>query len=287
MSIIGLGDLGSPLRALLRISLYILFTLSALPIQMVAMVLRLPLRESFPLWYHWQCCRILGIKIERRGRKSRVRPTLYVSNHSSYIDISILGSLIRGSFVAKAEVSGWPLFGLLAKLQRTVFVERRASRTAEQRDVITDRLEAGDDLILFPEGTSSDGNRVVPFKSALLSVAQVRPKGEALTVQPVTVSYTKLDGLPLGRSLRPLYAWYGDMDMASHIWQLAGLGNLTVVVHFHPPVTWDEFESRKDLSKHCETVVAQGLSRALAGRPQQEAPVLPAPQVGAAEPAPV
>lgn len=271
------------MRALLRIGLYALFTFSVLPVQVVAVALRLPLRETFPLWYHWQCCRILGIKVERRGRKSRVRPTLYVCNHSSYIDISILGSVIRGSFVAKSEVSGWPMFGTLAKLQRTVFVVRRASRTAEQRDIIADRLEAGDDLILFPEGTSSDGNRVLPFKSGLLSVAQVRPKGEALTVQPVTVSYTKLDGLPLGRSLRPLYAWYGDMDMASHIWQLAGLGNLTVVVHFHPPVTWDEFQSRKALSKHCETVIAQGLSRALAGRPQQGPPETRAPETRAPE----
>lgn len=278
MSITGPGDIGSPFRSLLRICLYAAFTAAVLPVQSVAILLHAPLRETLPLWYHRQCCRILGIRIERRGRKSRMRPTLYVSNHASYIDISILGSLIRGCFVAKSEVATWPLFGLLAKLQRTVFVERRPSRAAEQRDAISRRLAAGDDLILFPEGTSSDGNRVLPFKSALLSVAQARPQGEALTVQPVTISYSKLDGLPLGRGLRPLYAWYGDMDMASHIWHLAGVGTLTVVVHFHPPVTGDQFNSRKDLSRHCEAVVAQGMSRALAGRPQQDrrAPAAPA-----------
>ena len=178
----------------------------------------------------------------------------------------MLGSLIAGSFVAKAEVADWFFFGWLAKLQRTVFVERRVRRTADQRDVMARRLEAGDNLILFPEGTSDDGNRVLPFKSALLSVAERRPHDQALIVQPVSLAYTRLDGLPLGRALRPLFAWYGDMELAPHLWQLAGLGRLTVVVHFHPPVTLEDFGSRKRLSDHCQAKVAEGVALALSGR---------------------
>jgi len=209
----------------------------------------------------------LGIRVERRGRQSRVRPTLYVSNHTSYLDITVLGAVIPGSFVAKTEVAGWFFFGLLAKLQRSVFVERRPTRTADHRDEIGRRLAAGDNLILFPEGTSDDGNRVLPFKSALLAVAQETPGGAPLTVQPVTISYTRLDGLPLGRSLRPYVAWYGDMELASHLWRFAGLGRLTAVVHFHKPVTLADFGSRKALSEHCQREVARGLALALAGRP--------------------
>ena len=193
-------------------------------------------------------------------------PVLFACNHTSYTDIAILGSLLPASFVAKAEVAGWPLFGILAKLQRTVFVARRGARAAEQRDEMIRRLERGDNLILFPEGTSSDGNAVLPFKSALFSVAQVKPNGRPLRVQPVSVAYTRLDGMPVGRALRPYFAWYGDMTLAPHFWQVAGLGPATVDVVFHEPVTIDRYGSRKQLADHCYEVVAAGVSAANAGR---------------------
>lgn len=258
--------LGSPVKAAVRLTLYAGYTLPLMLVQAVGVAGNFKWAAALPLWYHRNCCRLLGIKVERRGRQSRVHPTLFASNHVSYLDITVLGSLIKGSFIAKSEVRRWPIFGWLARLQRSVFVERRTTKTAEQRDEIQTRLEAGDNLILFPEGTSGDGNRILPFKSALLSVAGARPSGEPLTVQPVTVAYTRLDGLPLGRYLRPFYAWYGDMDMAPHLWHLAGLGRLTVVVHFHPPVTLEQFGSRKALASHCEEQVRRGLAAALTGR---------------------
>jgi 1-acyl-sn-glycerol-3-phosphate acyltransferase len=269
------GSFGSPLRAAVRILLYAGLTLALMPVQAVAVALRLPFSRTLPLWYHRQCCRILGMRIERRGRRSRARPTLFVANHASYFDIMVLAALVKASFVAKAEVAAWPLFGWLAKLQRTVFVERRVARTAEHRDNMADRLETGDSLILFAEGTSSDGNRVLPFKSALFSVAEQRPRGKPLQVQPVSIAYTRLDEVPMGRYLRPFFAWYGDMDMASHLWHAAGLGWVTVVVEFHPPVTIEELGSRKALCDHCQAMVAAGVAAALAGRPQE--PALPAP----------
>ena len=249
-----------------RIIAYLAFTLVVIPVQCLALAFGSRLRTAIPIWYHRRCCRLLGIRVERRGRPSAQHPVLFVSNHCSYLDITVLGSLVPASFVAKAEVAGWPLFGWLARLQRSVFVERRAFRTAGHRDDMLARLEAGDDLILFPEGTSSDGNRVLPFKSGLLSVTEAAPDGRPFTVQPVSVAYTMLDGLPLGRYLRPFFAWYGDMEMASHIWQWAGLGRLTVVVRFHPVVTLPEFGSRKALSEHCYEVISRGVADALAGR---------------------
>ena len=263
--------LGSRLKSATRLSLYVCFTLPMMAVQIVALATNRTLARNLPLWYHRQCCRLLGIRIERRGRRSRKTPTLFASNHVSYLDILILGSLIPGSFVAKAEVKSWPLFGWLARLQRSVFVDRRPSKTASQRDEIMVRLEAGDNLIIFPEGTSGDGNRVLPFKSALLSVAASEPNGESLAVQPVTIAYTKLDGLPLGRSLRPFFAWYGDMDLAPHLWHLAGLGRLTAVVQFHPTVTLAELGSRKALTAHCQDRVQEGLAAALSGRPRRAA----------------
>src|SRR5256714_15267935 len=147
-----------------------------------------------------------------------MRPVLFPANPVSYLDITIFSSLIAGSFVAKREVAGWPLFGWLAKLQRSVFIDRQVRSTADQRDSIAGRLAAGDALILFPEGTSGDGNRVLPFKSALFSVAD-QPATGPVTVQPVSIAYTRLNSMPIGRRYRPLFAWYGAMPMAPHLWR--------------------------------------------------------------------
>ena len=166
-------------RAIFRAALYGLWTSLIIPVQMAAVPLCLPLAKRLPRFYHRVCCRLLGIHVQAQGLVSRDQPVLFVANHASYLDIVVLGSLIPGSFVAKAEIAGWPLFGLLAKLQRTVFIDRRGSRAADHRDDIGARLEAGDNLILFPEGTSSDGNRVMPFKSALFSVAERQVRGRS------------------------------------------------------------------------------------------------------------
>jgi len=258
----------SPTRAAARLAAYGLFTLSLLPVQALALAVHLPTAKRLPTWYHRRCLRLLGLKLRRHGDKATDHPVLFAANHVSYLDIAVLGAALpRASFVAKAEVRDWPLFGLLAKLQRTVFVNREARRqTTRQRDQMTRRLEAGDDLILFPEGTSDDGNRVLPFKSALFSVAEKRPHGQPLTVQPVSLTYTKLDDQPMGRYLRPFVAWYGDMDMAPHIWEVLGLGTITAEVVFHPPVTIDAAGSRKALAQLCQDRVAHGVAELLRGR---------------------
>ena len=258
--------MGSPLRAFARLSLYLALTLVLLPVQMFAVRFNRGLAVRLPLFYHRLCTRILGFQIRVHGHMAEDGPILFACNHTSYTDIAILGALLPASFVAKEEVANWPLFGLLAKLQRTVFVARRGARAAEQRDEMVRRLEQGDNLILFPEGTSSDGNAVLPFKSALFSVAEVRPRGAPLKVQPVSLAYTRLDGMPIGRALRPYFAWYGDMTLAPHFWEVAGLGHATVDVIFHEPVTFEQFGSRRALAEHCFEVVACGVSAANAGR---------------------
>jgi 1-acyl-sn-glycerol-3-phosphate acyltransferase len=257
--------MGSPFLGAVRLAAYLAFTLALIPVQAAALAVRSRLALTLPLFYHRACTRIFGFRLDVAGRASETRPVLFASNHSSYLDIMVLGALIPGSFVAKAEVAGWPLFGLLAKLQRTVFVERRASQAARHRDGIAERLAAGDALILFPEGTSSDGNRTLPFKSALF--AATRADGRDVEVQPVSITCTALDGIPLTRHLRPVYAWYGDMGMVRHIWTVACLGRLTISVRFHQPVTAGMIGSRKALAEHCRRQVAAGVEAANSGRP--------------------
>ncbi len=286
MKAVAADGLSSPLRALCRITAYAGFTLALIPVQVVAILFRIPLRTTLPQWYHRRCGRLLGIRVERRGRQSRRHPTLFVANHTSYLDIPILGSLIPGSFVAKTEVVAWPLFGWLARLQRSVFIDRQANRTAAHRDSLVERLQSGGNLILFPEGTSGDGNRVLPFKSSLLAAAEVRPGGQPLAVQPVSLAYIRLDGAPLGRSLRPFFAWYGDMELAGHLWHAMGLGYLTVVVRFHPPVSLADFDSRKALSDHCYEVISRSVADDLVGRrgPVARTDEAAAPKPAAGEP---
>ena len=244
-------------------------TLPLTPVQAALLAMKSPFSRRLPVIYHGWCCRILGITLERHGRRSIHRPTLFVANHSSYLDITILGAAIEGCFVAKAEVARWPCFGWLAKLQRSIFVERTdRAGAARQRDEIRERLDDGDNLILFPEGTSNDGIHLLPFKTTLFAAAE----DERVLVQPVSVVYQRLDGIPLGRFYRPFFAWYGDMAMAPHLWKVLGLGQLTVAMLFHEPVRLKQFGSRKALAEHCRRVIAQGVAMALAGRLQMPAP---------------
>ena len=240
-----------------------------MPVHILAHVI-VPRRLYFylPLFFHRVLLCIIGMKVVVYGDISNKSPTLFVSNHSSYLDIPVLGSLIPGGFVSKSEVARWPMFGLMAKLQRSVFIERKSRLAGTHKNDIRDRLDKGESLIVFPEGTSSDGNRVLPFKSSLFSViGDPLPDGSPLTVQPVTVTFSALDDMPVGSHLRPLYAWYGDMTLVDHLWRYFKLGVVTVVVQFHRPIVAEgDMHDRKALAKACHDVVAAGMSKAVSGR---------------------
>jgi 1-acyl-sn-glycerol-3-phosphate acyltransferase len=259
--------LGSPLRGVFRLVSYLLLTLFLLPFHLLARALGLrAVVSGLPVIYHRMVCTILGIKVKVYGRRSDVTPTLYVCNHVSYLDIEVMGSQVPGSFVAKAEVATWPFFKTLAKAQRTIFVERTSSRASASRDEMLKRLDTGDNLMLFPEGTSSDGTRVLPFRSALFGVAQLRRGDKPILVQPVAIAYTKLDGIPLGRYWRPLFAWFGDLDLVPHLWQMVCLGETEAVVTFFPPVDIDKLGDRKKLAEFCFRQVSTGVQAANTGR---------------------
>jgi 1-acyl-sn-glycerol-3-phosphate acyltransferase len=269
-----------------RLFLYVCLTLPLMPIQALLLLLRAPLADRLPRVYHKLAGRVLGFETTVIGVPTSLRPALFVANHTSYVDIEILGGVIEASFVAKSEVRRWPFFGWLARLQRTVFVDRRAHTTHQQRDAIVERLKEGGRLILFPEGTSDDGSRVLPFKSALFAAVHGAHLEHPVTVQPVSVAYVTLDGMPIGRFYRPFFAWYGDMDMASHLWEMVGLGRVGVTVAFHAPVSVAAFPTRKALAEHCWRVVSAGVASAISGRPQPIEPSATVLPPARQEPAP-
>ena len=262
----GVTPFGSSYLGSFRLGLYALVTLALMPVQILILLIARRFWWALPFAYHKLCCRIMGLQVRIVGTPAKARPVLFVSNHVSYLDIPVLGSIIPVSFVAKTEVAQWPGYGWLAKLQRTVFVDRRRNTTMQQRDSIHARLMSGDALVLFPEGTSNDGNRILPFRSALLSVAEAAGPERPLVIQPVSIAYTSVNGVPLGWGLRPLVAWYGGMELGGHLWRFTRLGMVEVVVQFHDEARLGDFPSRKELTRHCSDAVAGGVDRALGGR---------------------
>lgn len=264
----------SRIAASLRMLGFVLWTLVMIGPYSLVLVLNGPYR-AISRFYWRGVARLAHLTIRTHGRLSDKRPLLVVANHVSYLDIIVLGATVQGSFVAKTEVGHWPGIGILAHLARTVFVDRRRGSTADAKEALHQRLREGDPLILFPEGTSDDGNRVLPFKSALFSVAETPlvldsdPKDappRPVWVQPVSLAYTWVDGVPVGRSWRPFFAWYGDMSLMPHLFQMLGFGATRVEMMFHPPLDVAAAGSRKALAQACHATVARGLEQALTGR---------------------
>ncbi len=254
------------------------------------------LARRLPHWYHRRVCRLIGVRLHIDGEVARSRPVLFIANHTSWLDIPVLSAVAPVSFVAKKEVGTWPGVSALARLQRTVFIdrERRAAVGTAASEIIA-RLAAGDSIVLFAEGTSSDGNRVLPFRTALFAAAKPcaasdpRVAGEEAAagklhdavVQTISIVYTRLHGVPLNRADRPLIGWYGDMDLPPHAWQLLKVGPIDARIVIGAPVPLDDFADRKALARHSEQEVRANLVRALRGLPR-DAPLTPTrPSAGA------
>jgi 1-acyl-sn-glycerol-3-phosphate acyltransferase len=258
------------LRAAAILFVFLFTSAFVIPLQSIGLRFHILGYRRMPFLYQRFLMRLFGLHVHVVGTPVQDRGVLMVSNHTSYLDILAIGGSARVSFVAKSEVAGWALFGTFARLQRTVFVDRQhRARTGEARDQIALRLREGDALVLFPEGTSDDGNRVLPFKSALMGAAEtdVGTDGHVVRVpvQPVSITYVGVHGLPMGREYRPLYAWYGDMDLVPHLWESLITGPVDVVIQFHEPLTVDSAGGRKKLAPLVEEIVRLGQVRALAG----------------------
>ena len=246
-------------------------TLPLMPVQAALLRTSPRLARRFPHWYHRQVCRLLGIRLHVEGQLAANAPVLLVANHVSWLDIPVLSTVAPLSFVAKKEVGTWPFVSTLARLQRTVFVDRtRRTAVGQTTNEMTERLKSGDAIVLFAEGTSSDGNRVLPFKTPLFAAAMpTMANGHAevgTCVQTLAISYTHLHGIPLGRADRPLVGWYGDMEMASHAWELLKAGPLDVRIRIGEPVPLRDFADRKELARFSEAEIRQTVVDLLRGR---------------------
>lgn len=249
---------------MIRFTLVILalaiLTLVLLPFQLIAIAFGLRWQRTIPRLYHRVLCALAGVRVRQIGDQTRARPVLILANHASWLDICVITAATPVVFVAKSEVARWPLFGTLAKLQRTVFVDReRRQQTAEATAQIAGRLLGGEAVVLFAEGTSSDGVRILPFKSALVgSVHQALGASNAhdtIAVQPLSLAYTRFDGLPVGRALRERVAWYGDADLIPHFIRVLASGATDVTLSWGETIVLNAATDRKQVTRDAEAAV--------------------------------
>jgi 1-acyl-sn-glycerol-3-phosphate acyltransferase len=266
-------------RAFLSILAIVVLTLALLPFQWMAVRMKWPMRRRIPTLYHRLVCRILDVRIRTIGRQADAAPLLIVANHVSWLDISVITAVAPVVFVAKREVATWPVFGLLARLQRSVFVDRtRRQKTRDVNGEIARRLAGGDAVLLFAEGTSSDGNRVLAFRTALVGSARdaIAEAGhvERVWIQPLSIAYTAMRGLPLGRQNRGAVAWYGLTSLLPHLRQLVAHGAIDVTVSWGDPVPYDESSDRKVVARSLEDAVRAMTVAILRGPPSFAQPAL-------------
>lgn len=259
----------------LRVGLFliVLLVISGLmiPVQLLALRFDWPLRRRLPRYWHRMALWFLGIRVHVHGRLETRRPLMIAANHASWKDILVLGSIADVAFIAKTEVASWPVFGFLAKLQKTIFVVREEKRrTRDQVNEIAARMADGEIVVLFPEGTTSDGNRILGIKSSLFGAAAAAlPKDDEngiVNVQPTAIAYTRVQGMPMGRYHRPIAGWPGDTGLMEHLIGVLRAGALDVDVTFGETVEFRKGDSRKTLALRIEEQLRAMLLAHLRGR---------------------
>jgi lyso-ornithine lipid O-acyltransferase len=211
---------------------------------------------AYPKIYWKMCCAVFGVKIRVEGNIAKGEHLIYAGNHISYMDIPVMGSLLNASFIAKKEIEGWPVFGWLGTLGQTVYISRAPLDAPKEAQALNDRLSKPLPIIMFPEGTSTNGRTVIPFKSSLFQIFL----NKNLRIQPFTISLVEIDGRkPETDDLRDLYAWHGDMTLVPHLWAFAKTKGAVIKVVFQDIVSTRSYDDRKKLSNDCYEGVVRGL----------------------------
>ncbi|MEN3929735.1 1-acyl-sn-glycerol-3-phosphate acyltransferase [Microvirga sp. W0021] len=255
------------LRGSLKLIAIFLVIIIAAPFQIICRFFKLKPASIIPTIVHRIARYILDIRIHTVGDAPGSTPTLIISNHVSWLDIVVISSLQPLSFIAKSEIANWPIFGFLAKMQNSIFIDRQRKRaTAETNSEIADRLSNGDAIVLFAEGTTGDGVRLLPFRSSLIGAAHAamlddtkKQTAPRVQIKPLAISYQKRNGLPLTRRDRPKIAWYGDMDLAPHLWAFLCEGSLDVTVFWGDAIPLGSDFDRKAITSDVERTIQQVL----------------------------
>jgi 1-acyl-sn-glycerol-3-phosphate acyltransferase len=255
------------IRAGLALFLMVTTGLLLAPFQYLAVRTGIFSPTIIPRVWHKSTTWALGFRVTVHGEMTGQRPLLLASNHVSWSDITILSSIASVCFISKSELARWPIFGTLGRLQRTIFVERRRKHTSvEQVSELARRLAAGDAMVLFAEGSTSDGNLIMPFKSTLFGAAEttiLSGAADKVWIQPVAITYVRIHGMAMGRQHRPLATWIGDSDLIPHLVSILREGAIDVEVRFGAPVEFNAQSNRKAVTRQMEDTVRKMVATTL------------------------
>jgi 1-acyl-sn-glycerol-3-phosphate acyltransferase len=248
-----------------------LAALALLPAQIIAVRLGPRIGSAIPRLFHRLTCRCLGVHVAITGDPPPPDSGgLIVANHVSWLDISVIGAQRPLSFVAKSEVADWPVIGLLSKLQRTVFIDRaRRAATADVAAEMGGRISAGEAVVLFAEGTTGDGTRILPLRSSLLGAAHQalgRSDEADIPIYPLTITYTGFHGMAGGRDERSALGWYGDTELAPHLRAMLAAGAIDVTLSWSEPIAMGRKTSRKEATRLAEEAIRRARREAVTGR---------------------
>ncbi len=205
---------------------------------------------------------IVGVRLKVTGELAKERPLLLVTNHISYLDVIVIAACAVARFTPKSEIGGWPFIGGFCRLCGSVFIDRRPEQVGKMKELLHGSLDAGNAVVLFPEATTGNGVRVKEFKSGFFNLAKDDFSGRSLWVQPAAVIYTHIGGLPIDTTQWPMIAWYGDMDLAPHLWQVLMLPGITAELVFLPPIDTQGNRDRKKLAVLCQAAIAEAIEAA-------------------------
>ncbi len=249
------------IRAGLKFFVFFLLCLVIVPSQsMLLLFTKGPKAYILTRAWHAGVCRIFGIKIRQSGVPYYDSQVIYMSNHMSYMDIPVLGSLIKNaSFVSKNDVANWPVWGFLSTLQQTAFISRSRSDTQKEAYALDTMLENKKNLVIFPEGTTGNGLDIMPFKSSLFALT-LKDGLKDLVIQPVSLQI-RAEGAALQKACQS-YAWPKEdaRELHHHLWDLAKTSGVEIAVTFHPIIEAKSFNDRKILAKQCHEAVCNGLT---------------------------
>ena len=239
------------LSAVFRLLGFLLLTLPLMPVQLIFQKLNFAQAITLPHYYHRLMCKIIGIRVEIEGNVPK--HGLVVSNHISWTDIPVLSATCPLTFIAKHEVSRWPFFGWLAKLQGCEFVNRESRQSTKPSiDRVKHRLAKGETFVLFPEGTSGTGCKLLPFKSAYFGAVE----NTDISIVLATINYTTQQGLPLTQRQWANVSWTGDQSLLPNFWFMLCHSPLTVKVIFQPLT---KFQDRKNTARAAEQAIRSNL----------------------------
>ena len=252
----------SILRLVSILIFLLLVIIISIPIQIFFNMIGFKLKKLYPQYFYRLIKLVIGININ--FDKTKINKAnlgvLYIANHVSWFDIICLGTLLKARFIAKKEVSEMGIFGFLAKLSNTFFIDNsNKSKIIEYNNFIQKKLRNGENFIIFPEGTTSDGNGILDFKSSMLECAF--DKNNQINIQPISICYTKINNVPMGIYLRRNIAWVGDTPMIVAMVNFLRSGRITVDIIFHDLMSINNFRNRKELASYCEKQILNGINK--------------------------